>query len=391
MKTTTNKRAKGDRSVKHALYVSIGVMVLSLVMLVGMTFAWFTAQVESDTNFIRTGSVSVAMEWKENWADNWTSFTSSSKLYDVTWIPGEYGVRYIHVKNNNAFPVSLDVTIGAISDVENSAALKSELNIYKKTEGVDAAVTSLVAMGTPTQMDAANAGKIVENKVLAAGEEIVVALAIELKSTATVENAAVQFKVIIGASQQAATTPDATLTSLTSAQIEATGWPVDSADPTNPATNGIDSFVTNPPVHCNELDMAASFSANETAAEVAEKEYKDWRVDFLLSFNKDVAATDIFIAGQMDSFGPYWIGDIIGKDLTAGEKLAIMYDWIAPAFGNQPFVISYEDVVTTVGVFNCGISRLDDTVTDLVATLELVMYDESNNPHVIRTTTYTFD
>ena len=46
-------------------------------------------------------------------------------------------------------------------------------------------------------MDAANAGKIVENKVLAAGEEIVVALAIELKSTATVENAAVQFKVII--------------------------------------------------------------------------------------------------------------------------------------------------------------------------------------------------
>ncbi len=382
MKTKANKRAKGDRSVKHALYVSIGVMVLSLVMLVGMTFAWFTAQVQSDTNFIRTGSVSVTMEWKENWADSWTGFTSSSKLYDVTWIPGEYGVRYIHVKNNNAFPVSLDVTIGAISDVENSAALKSELNIYKKTEGVDAAVTSLTEMGTPAQMDAAGAGKILENKILAVNEELVVALAIELKSSATVENAAVQFKVIIGASQQTVVLPEAELTTLTPAQIEATNWPT---------TGGIDGEMTG--TNCDHLDMAVEFEATEDAAEVAQKEYKDWRVDFLLSFNKNVAATDVFIAGQFANYGTNWVGDVIGTNLDAGDKLAIMYDWMANANSGNPFLITYEDVVTTVGIFNCGIARLNDdqSLDGLVATLELVVYDENNNPHVLKTTTYNFD
>ncbi len=382
MKTKTNKRAKGDRSVKHTLYVSIGVMVLSLVMLVGMTFAWFTAQVQSDTNFIRTGSVSVAMEWKENWADSWTGFTSSSKLYDVTWAPGEYGVRYIHVKNDNAFPVSLTVEIGAISDVENSAALKSELNIYKKTSGVTAAVTSLTEMGTATQMDAANAGKIVENKVLAAGEEIVVALAIELKSTATVENAAVQFKVIIGASQQTTTLPEAELTSLTPAQIENTGWP---------ATGGIQGQLTG--TQCDELDMAVKFEATEDATEIDQKEYKDWRVDFLLSFNKNVAATDVFIAGQFANYGTNWVGDVIGTNLAKGDKLAIMYDWMANANSGNPFLITYEDVVTTVGIFNCGVARLntDPSLDGLVATLELVVYDGDNNPHVVKTVTYTFD
>ena len=69
----TNKKM-----TKRALVMSVLSLVLCVSMFVGTTFAWFTDEVVSSNNIIKSGSLDVKMLWSEdnnNWKDASTGTT----------------------------------------------------------------------------------------------------------------------------------------------------------------------------------------------------------------------------------------------------------------------------------------------------------------------------
>ena len=54
-----------NRQTEKAMYMSIISTALCVVMLIGMTFAWFTSTVESSQNVITTASFDVDVLWND--------------------------------------------------------------------------------------------------------------------------------------------------------------------------------------------------------------------------------------------------------------------------------------------------------------------------------------
>ena len=132
-----------------------------------------------------------------------------------------------------------------------------------------------------------------------------------------------------------------------------------------------------------DLDAAVSFISNDTPDGIAEEDFKDWMCDFVLTFNKDINTSDVFIFGQYDLFGPDWVGGPLGggETLSQGNSVLIINDWLSQAIPGV--AVSYSDVVD-LGTFNCGVAA-ENAPDGLVATLQLIMTDGEGNVHVINT------
>ena len=126
------------------------------------------------------------------------------------------------------------------------------------------------------------------------------------------------------------------------------------------------------------LNVAAEFTA-PADPELEQKDYKDWPVDFTLSFNKDIPdGSLVHLFGNYGAWG--WLGDDLaagGKDsLAADEEFKIMGEWFLPAVGIGDGNITYSDVVNLVQDFKCGVAVDDEDLKDgLIATLKLIITD----------------
>ena len=73
-------------------------------------------------------------------------------------------------------------------------------------------------------------------------------------------------------------------------------------------------------------DKAFKYTAKDTAASIADKEYKDWNVDFLIHFNKDVDGSKVLLFGRYGSYG--WMGGRLSDGtIESGRRIALMKDW----------------------------------------------------------------
>ena len=159
-------------------------------------------------------------------------------------------------------------------------------------------------------------------------------------------------------------------------------------DPTTVGDNGIVvDTVSGDEV---PLDLAVEFATPDTAADVEGQEYQNWAVDFVLSFNKPVDGSDVYLFGSYSNWqNGAWLGATLEEGgingLDEDQELKIMADWFIPAvFGGDGQPVTYNDVVTFVQDFQCGVHIANDTLKeDLVATLKLVMIDDAGNVHVI--------
>ena len=89
----TNKK-----TTKRALVMSVLSLVLCVSMFVGTTFAWFTDEVVSSNNIIKSGSLDVKMLWSND-KTNWTD-ASTGAIFDYKyWEPGYTDVKYIKIEN----------------------------------------------------------------------------------------------------------------------------------------------------------------------------------------------------------------------------------------------------------------------------------------------------
>ena len=106
---------ENKKSTKRALYSSVLSLVLCMAMLIGTTFAWFTDNVTSTGNIIKSGKLDAELNYTSEFtdiaADNWTD-ASTGAIFDYElWEPGYVDVKYVQVANvgNLAFKYLLNI------------------------------------------------------------------------------------------------------------------------------------------------------------------------------------------------------------------------------------------------------------------------------------------
>ena len=99
------------KSARRGLLVSATSLLLSVAMLVGTTFAWFTDSVSSGTNKIQAGNLDIELSHKTGSMESWEEVTNTVTLFqgqdgdNTQWEPG--AVVYENFKIKNAGSLAL--------------------------------------------------------------------------------------------------------------------------------------------------------------------------------------------------------------------------------------------------------------------------------------------
>lgn len=102
-------------SVRRSLIVSATALVLTVAMLIGTTFAWFTDSVSSGKNKINTGNLKVKFEYSTDMV-NWKEVKSDTKIYDDSMLlePGVTNVVYLRAVNAGSLAVKYNMKFSTV-------------------------------------------------------------------------------------------------------------------------------------------------------------------------------------------------------------------------------------------------------------------------------------
>ena len=147
----------------------------------------------------------------------------------------------------------------------------------------------------------------------------------------------------------------------------------------NPAFAGTDlTWNTNSPVKDVQLDAAYTFIATESNPTA----YANWSADFYVSVDRAIAADQMILAGQYNTWSEGWMGFNVPA-LAANEKLALL--------GSANVHANYYELCTLVETFNCGVTDVADALAGATITVELILTSpDGTQSFVINTNTYTF-
>ena len=111
------RQEKKVGGTKRALLTSVLALVLSLAMLAGTTFAWFTDTASTGVNRIVSGNLDVGLQYwgvGEDGRKTWLTAEKSKELFDenALWEPGYTQIVYLKVKNdgNLALTYAMQIT-----------------------------------------------------------------------------------------------------------------------------------------------------------------------------------------------------------------------------------------------------------------------------------------
>lgn len=168
---------KNKSNTQKSLFLSAVSLMLCVVMLVGMTFAWFTDSVTNKNNKIASGNLDAKLMYSKD-GETWTEVESDTKIFgeNALWEPGYTEVIYLKVKNagNLALKYKIGMNIAQETAGINVNGEQFKLSEYikfgvKETETVyenRQAVDAVKADSSPL-----SAGYAGEDKELKKGEE----------------------------------------------------------------------------------------------------------------------------------------------------------------------------------------------------------------------------
>ena len=110
---------------KKALLSSAFALILSVAMLIGTTFAWFTDTASTAVNKIQSGKLDVELEYKNSDTTSFTKADKNTKVFKegALWEPGH--VEYVVLKVSNAGSLALKYKLGV-----NIANEVGSTNVY---------------------------------------------------------------------------------------------------------------------------------------------------------------------------------------------------------------------------------------------------------------------
>lgn len=112
---------KNSNMTRRALLTSIIALILSLSMLTGTTFAWFTDSVTSGNNIIVAGNLDVELSyWTDggNGSKTWKTVDQADDLFDpnALWEPGHAEVVYLQISNEGSLALKYLFTLSIIGE-----------------------------------------------------------------------------------------------------------------------------------------------------------------------------------------------------------------------------------------------------------------------------------
>lgn len=115
------RQEKKVGGTKRALLTSVLALVLSLAMLAGTTFAWFTDTASTGVNRIVSGNLDVGLQYwgvDENGQKTWLTAENSEDLFDknALWEPGYTQIIYLRVANNGNLALTYAMQITPVHE-----------------------------------------------------------------------------------------------------------------------------------------------------------------------------------------------------------------------------------------------------------------------------------
>ena len=141
-----------------------------------------------------------------------------------------------------------------------------------------------------------------------------------------------------------------------------------------------------------ELDAAYCFDAwpgGVKPADAAQQEaewgaYANWNADFVVSFDRTIAAESVSLYGQTAAFGAEWVPLPLAKALGANESYCLLNEGLGQAV---PYVAIAEEIVR----FMCGVKNLSPANVGTTMTIELRLSDpDSSATRTLARRTCTF-
>lgn len=112
------RQEKKVGGTKRALLTSVLALVLSLAMLAGSTFAWFTDTASTGVNRIVSGNLDVGLQYWGGAESGWLTAENSEDLFDknALWEPGYTQIVYLKVKNNGNLALTYAMQITPVHE-----------------------------------------------------------------------------------------------------------------------------------------------------------------------------------------------------------------------------------------------------------------------------------
>ena len=148
------KQEKKVGGTKRALLTSVLALVLSLAMLAGTTFAWFTDTASTGVNRIVSGNLDVGLEYWGGAESGWLTAENSEDLFDknALWEPGYTQIIYLRVANNGNLALTYAMQI---TPVHETVGVNVDGEEFKLSDYIKFGWTTFTAdeNGTPVALD----------------------------------------------------------------------------------------------------------------------------------------------------------------------------------------------------------------------------------------------
>ena len=128
------------KSTKSALLLSAVSMIVCVMMFIGSTFAWFTDNVTSGSNVIKSGNLDLVVEYTLD-GKNCKDLQGAKDLFQKgLWEPGHTEVVALRIKNNGSLALKYAANMKIISET-----------IGKTKDGKDMVLSDILTVSTVTQ------------------------------------------------------------------------------------------------------------------------------------------------------------------------------------------------------------------------------------------------
>lgn len=375
---------------KRALLGSVIALILCLSMLVGTTFAWFTDSVVSGKNQIVAGNLDVELEYLVD--GNWVAVDDATDVFgDSLWEPGHTEVVTLKVSNVGTLALKYQLGINVWEEKTSINVYGEELKLSNYIEFgiVDGQFNTRdearAAVTTATKL---SAGYNVDEVSMMPGAEQVITLVVYMPESVGNEanymtgyeapeiNLGINLMATQLVHENDSFGPDYDEDATHSA-IPAATVTVLSDMPTVPLFD-LGNMQTTGEV--TELDAAYTFSTTQTYDQAVVNDYGKWHADFVVTFDKPVAANSVGLGGYYKSWcdahlGGNWLAFAVSENVPANTPVRLLQ--------TAGMTMNYEELCLLVKDFSCGIVDLSGknggtTVTVQVALYEVEEPSESN-------------
>ncbi len=376
-------------------------------MMVGTTFAWFTDTATSGGNIIQTGKLDVKMSYSETLGGTYLDVEAENTppvFNYANWEPGYSDVKYVKIENEGtlAFKYALDIVpMMLMADGEVDLADVIDVSVAV----ADGTATSMGTLSEIFDNSTSIATGVLYSAAVAAedtaddkADEIVYRVTMKMKTSAGREymglNVGDGFDLRLYATQY--TYEKDSFDDQYDKDADFEKLPVAKVYKVNPVSIGELPKYGSSTNETVVLDTAYTFKAPQTTEPIEENPYKYYHTDFVVTFDQDIAAGSLGLAGSYGSWKDgMWIVFDSPVDVKANEEMRLLAN-----FGT----LNYEEVVTIVKEFTCGAYNNSLANVGKTMTVELRLYEvkdptdsdasldaETGNYEVIGSYSYTFE